>query len=97
MTKRNKTTKELALQLHTDVAEVRKLRALDAKEATLEQEVIDAKAATNGSAAHYCYTRTDGSQHSIERFGEKYCTLQMPCKYQKDNGHKAKFCRYKKR
>ena len=97
MKKRDLTTKEIAMRTHTSIAEARKIKALDAKEATLEQEVIDAQAATNGSAAHYCYTRTDGNQHSIEHFGEKYCTLQTPCKYQRDNGTKAKICRYKKR
>ena len=97
MDKRNRTTKELALQLRTDVAEIRKLRALDAEEATLEQEVANAKSAVKSSAAQYCYTRTNGIQHSFEVRNEKYCALNQLCKYQKDNGNKAKFCSYKKR
>ena len=97
MKKRDLSTKELAMRTHTSLEEARKIKALDAKEATLEQEVIDAQAATNGSAAQYCYTRTNGMQHSFEHFGEKYCFLKQPCKYQRDNGTKAKICLYKKR
>ncbi len=97
MAKRNLTTQELAIQLHTDVAEVRRLRILDAEEATIDQAVHNAPKTEEDSSAIYCYTRTDGIQHSFEHFGEKYCFLKQTCKYHRNNGNKAKFCGYKKR
>lgn len=99
MKKRDLTTKELALYLNTDVAEIRKIRSASPENSSIDtttQKSAGSELEEDASAI-YCYTRTDGKQHCIEHAGEKYCTLQRHCKYQRNNGNKAKFCKYKRR
>ena len=94
MNKKNLTTRELALYLHTTVDEVRKARVEPGAEG-LEAKAKDMPASEEDSNAWYCRERTDGKQYSIEVEGQKYCTLQKKCIYQVQNGHKAKKCVYK--
>ena len=99
MAKRNLSTKELALYLHTTVAEARKIRQADAEEPSINTIVQKPPGSDleEDASAIYCYKRTEGKQHCIEHAGEKYCTLPRYCKYQRDNGTKAKICSYKSR
>jgi len=99
MKKRDLTTRELALYLNTDVAEVRKIKSTSQEDSSIDtttqkHAVLELK--EEDASAIYCYKRTEGKQHCIEHAGETYCTLPRHCKYQRDNGNKAKFCRYKK-
>lgn len=100
MKKRDLTTKELALYLHTTVAEARKIRQAEAEEPSIDTATVQKQSGSGleeDASAIYCYTRTEGKQHCIEHAGEKYCTLPRYCKYQRDNGTKAKICSYKSR
>jgi hypothetical protein len=96
MKKRDMSTRDLSIYLHTTVEEVRKLQA-EPDVNSLESKASTAPELKEDSDAWYCRNRTDGFQYSIEVNGQRYCLLKKPCYCQVQNGHKAKKCSYKRR
>ena len=95
MKKRDLSTRDLAIYLHTTVEEVRKLQA--EPEENLENKAEKAPELDEQADGWYCRNRTDGMQYSIEFEGQRYCLLKKPCYCQVENGKKAKKCMYKRR
>lgn len=93
MKKRDLSTRDLAIYLHTTVEEIRKMQA--EPEDTLEDKTDKTPELDKYADGEYCRNRTNGTQYSIDFGGQRYCLLKKPCYCQVDNGKKAKKCSYK--